>query len=83
MAQERTGGRLPPHNAEAEQSVLGCMLLDAESVAIALERLKDEDFYRPQHQEIFRALRGRPTGRPGHGGGRALPPRLCRGGRGA
>ena len=56
MAQERTGGRLPPHNAEAEQSVLGCMLLDAESVAIALERLKDEDFYRPQHQEIFRAM---------------------------
>ena len=34
--------RMPPHNMEAEQSVLGCMLLDKESVATATDFLKAE-----------------------------------------
>lgn len=49
-------GRIPPHNIEAEQAVLGCMLLDAEVVPTVLELLKSEDFYREDHREIYEAL---------------------------
>ncbi|MCW2278229.1 replicative DNA helicase [Heliophilum fasciatum] len=48
--------RLPPQNVEAEQSVLGSMLLDAEAVNRAMELLKPEDFYKEAHQLIFRHL---------------------------
>ena len=36
--------RIPPQNIEAEQSVLGAMLLDSEAIAVAAEALKGEDF---------------------------------------
>lgn len=48
--------RTPPYNLEAEQSVLGAMLLDKDSVSIATEILKREDFYRENHREIFEAI---------------------------
>lgn len=48
--------RIPPHNIEAEQSVLGSMLLDKEAIASATEILKGEDFYSQQHTEIFNAV---------------------------
>ena len=48
--------RMPPHNMEAEQSVLGCMLLDRESVAAATDFLKAEDFYAESHKEIFESM---------------------------
>lgn len=48
--------RMPPHNMEAEQSALGCMLLDKESVAAATDFLKGEDFYADSHKEIFDAM---------------------------
>jgi replicative DNA helicase len=48
--------RMPPHNMEAEQSVLGCMLLDKESVATATDFLKAEDFYAEAHKEIFESM---------------------------
>ena len=48
--------RMPPHNMEAEQSVLGCMLLDRESVAAATDFLKAEDFYAEAHKEIFESM---------------------------
>lgn len=48
--------RLPPQNLEAEQSVLGGILLDNEAIYKALENLTDEDFYKPAHQKIFKAL---------------------------
>jgi len=48
--------RIPPQNIEAEQSVLGAMLLDSEAIAVAAEALKGEDFYRPDHAEIFEAI---------------------------
>lgn len=48
--------RTPPYNMEAEQAVLGSVLLDAESVAIAAENLKSEDFYSESHKEIFAAI---------------------------
>ncbi len=59
MAEEQylgLGGGIPPYNAEAEQSVLGCMMTDEECVALAFEGLKAEDFYQPPCKEIFRAM---------------------------
>ncbi|HHW68256.1 MAG: replicative helicase [Epulopiscium sp.] len=45
--------RIPPHNIEAEQSVLGSMILDREAIASAAEILRGDDFYRPDHKMIF------------------------------
>ncbi|NLN40753.1 MAG: replicative DNA helicase [Clostridiales bacterium] len=51
-----TISRMPPHNMEAEQSVLGCMLLDKESVATATDFLDSDDFYADAHKEIFDSM---------------------------
>lgn len=48
--------RLPPQNLEAEQSVLGAILLDNDAMAKAMELLTDEDFYRSAHRKIFLAM---------------------------
>lgn len=48
--------RVPPQNIEAEQSVLGAVLLDNEAINQAIEILAAEDFYRESHREIFRAM---------------------------
>ena len=48
----------PPHSIEAEESVLGAVLLSADAANIALEKLHAEDFYRPAHQQIFEAIQG-------------------------
>jgi replicative DNA helicase len=50
--------RLPPQNLEAEQCVLGSMLLDREMIGEVLLVLDSEDFYMPTHAEVFRALTG-------------------------
>lgn len=58
---ERRGTRslhVPPHSVEAEESVLGAVLLSADAANIALERLHAEDFYKPAHQQIFEAISG-------------------------
>ncbi|MFZ0887748.1 MAG: DnaB-like helicase N-terminal domain-containing protein, partial [Candidatus Binataceae bacterium] len=48
--------RVPPQNIEAEQSVLGAILLLNEAINQALEILVPEDFYRESHRQIFRAM---------------------------
>ena len=48
--------RLQPHSDEAEQSVLGSVLLDNDSLKKAMEILTEEDFYRTAHSKIFRAM---------------------------
>ncbi|MGL6175292.1 MAG: replicative DNA helicase [Cellulosilyticaceae bacterium] len=48
--------RVPPHSIEAEQSVLGAIIMDQEAVVIASEILRPTDFYRPDHQEIYSAI---------------------------
>ena len=53
---EDIGGRLPPQDLDAEQSVLGAMLLSEVAVSEATEVLKAEDFYRGGHGEIFAAM---------------------------
>ncbi|MFY9506373.1 MAG: replicative DNA helicase [Caldicoprobacterales bacterium] len=47
---------IQPHSIEAEQSVLGSMLLDNEAVAAALEELEGQDFYLEAHKEIFETI---------------------------
>ena len=48
--------RIPPHSIEAEQSVLGGILLDNSAYLKIAGLLRDEDFYRQDHQLIFRAI---------------------------
>jgi replicative DNA helicase len=48
--------RVPPHNIEAEESVLGSMLLSKDAIAEVLELLREEDFYRPAHRTVFRSV---------------------------
>ena len=48
--------RVPPHNIEAEESVLGSMLLSKDAIAEVLELLSEEDFYRPAHRTVFRTV---------------------------
>jgi replicative DNA helicase len=52
------GGRVPPHNLEAEQACLGAILLDPENTMDqVLLQLKPDDFYRHAHQRIFSAIK--------------------------
>ena len=48
--------RVPPQNIEAEQSVLGSMIIEKDAAYQALELLREDDFYRTAHQKIFFAI---------------------------
>lgn len=48
--------RVPPHNHEAEQSVIGAIFLDPQALITASEILIAEDFYRTAHQKIFQTM---------------------------
>ena len=56
MAEENAIKRVMPHSIEAEQSVIGAMLMDAEAIEIASETLKEEDFYARQYGVLFSAI---------------------------
>ena len=49
-------GKIPPHDIEAEQAILGSMLTDKDAVMSAMEVLRDEDFYRDDNKAIFEAM---------------------------
>jgi replicative DNA helicase len=49
--------KIPPHNLEAEQAVLGALMLDPKRSGIVFEFLTDEDFYRDNHRNMFVAIR--------------------------
>jgi replicative DNA helicase len=48
--------RVPPQNIEAEQSVLGAIMLERESIGVAIELLSPDDFYKAAHKKIFLAM---------------------------
>src|SRR5262245_10782804 len=50
------GGRVPPHDLQAEESLLGAMMLEAEAIAAAAGALRADDFYKPAHAHIFDAV---------------------------
>jgi replicative DNA helicase len=62
----RQGDRTPPHDVEAEQSVLGAMMMSKDAIADVVENLRGADFYRPAHEQIYNAItdlygRGQPV----------------------
>ena len=48
--------RVPPNDVQAEQAVLGLMLVDKDAVLTVIEMLKPNDFYKPEHEEIYAAI---------------------------
>ncbi len=49
-------GKVPPHDIQAEQAVLGSMLLDKDAVIDAIEVLREDSFYREDNRMIFSAI---------------------------
>ncbi len=49
-------GRVPPHNLDAEASLLGAMLLSRDAIADAIEAVEAEHFYKPSHGHVFDAI---------------------------
>ena len=53
----RRTGRVPPHNIEAEESLLGAMLLSRDAITVAVEvGVTASDFYKPAHTHVFEAV---------------------------
>jgi replicative DNA helicase len=53
----RASGRVPPHNLEAEESLLGAMLLSRDAITAAVEaHVETSDFYKPAHGHIYEAI---------------------------
>src|SRR5699024_6619623 len=48
--------RIPPHNIEAEQAVIGAVFLEPDAFSQASERVSAKDFFRANHQVIFEAM---------------------------
>ena len=55
MAKEITN-KLPPQNTEAEQCLLGCLMLDKEAIVKVVDFIRAEDFYKGIHQDIFQVM---------------------------
>lgn len=49
-------GKIPPHDIEAEQAVIGSMLTDKDAIMSAVEVLKEDDFYREDNKIIYSAI---------------------------
>ncbi len=49
-------GKIPPHDLEAEQAIIGSMLTDKDAVISSMEVLKEEDFYREDNRAIYKAI---------------------------
>ena len=56
FAPDRGFEPLPPHNSEAEESVLGSLLIDPEAVEVVANFLRPEDFYHPRNRDIYGAM---------------------------
>ena len=57
MAEEAIINRVLPHSIEAEQSVIGSMIMDKDAIVVASEILHGDDFYSKQYGIIFEAKR--------------------------
>lgn len=48
--------KLPPQNTEAEQCLLGCLMLDKDAIVKIVDSIKADDFYKSGHQDIYQAM---------------------------
>src|ERR1700710_893021 len=48
--------RVPPHNLQIEESLLGAMMLRQDAISVAVETVNSDDFYKPAHGHIFEAI---------------------------
>lgn len=53
---EQRDGRVPPHNLDAEESLLGAAMLSATALEVLVKKTRPEDFYRPAHGTIAAAM---------------------------
>ncbi len=59
LSNKVSGERVPPHNINAEMSVLGAMMLDRDAIASVLPIIRHEEarwFYRPDHEQLFHVI---------------------------
>lgn len=56
LAEQLSAARMPPHSIEAEQAVLGCLMLNADAFDKVSEIITEQDFYQYNHRLIFRAV---------------------------
>jgi replicative DNA helicase len=56
LAPDRGFEPLPPHNSEAEESVLGSLLIDPEAIEAVAAFLRPEDFYHPRNRDLYTAM---------------------------
>jgi replicative DNA helicase len=54
--QDQSRALLPPHDIEAEKSVLGALLLDKDAIVKVVEYLRPQHFYKQSHESIYRAI---------------------------
>jgi replicative DNA helicase len=55
MAQQNIT-KLPPQNTDAEQCLLGCLMLDKDAIANVVDYIHPEDFYKGIHQDIYQCM---------------------------
>lgn len=53
---EKTNKKLPPNSVEAEEAVIGSILVDNECIDSIVEKINEEDFYRPANRALFKAI---------------------------
>jgi replicative DNA helicase len=58
LRSSRQGPKVPPHDLDAEESLLGAMLLSRDAIAIGVEICNPDDFYKPSHGHVFEAITG-------------------------
>ncbi|MFA6251819.1 MAG: replicative DNA helicase [Candidatus Paceibacterota bacterium] len=56
MSNKSSQVRLPPQDIEAEKSLLGSLMLDRDAIIKVADILHSEDFYKPEHGEIYKAI---------------------------
>ena len=50
------GGRMPPHDLEAEKAVLSALMIDNDAIHSVYTEVVPDDFYHPAHRQLFHSM---------------------------